>query len=76
MLLPTAPAEGDVLPAALVAEPVGECVPVLLRVLWVRPGRGGDHLVAAAFLRRLTAAELGPFVTPVGEYLFPAEVEA
>ena len=75
MLLPCAPAAGDVLAAELVSEPLAARVPVLMRVLRVRPSRGGDHLVAATFLRRLTAAELEPFVTPVGEHLFPAEVE-
>ena len=75
MLLPSAPTEGDVLAAELVSEAVGACVPVLFRVLRVRPSRGGDHLVAAAFLRSLSPDELEPFITPVGANLFPAEIE-
>jgi|SRR5436190_15680330 len=74
VVLADPPQVGDVVAAELVAEAAGAAVPVLLRVVRVRPVRTGDHALAGEFLRPLTPAELAPFVTPVESHLFPPDV--
>jgi hypothetical protein len=64
MLLPSPPAPGDIVTVALEADEIAASLAVRIRVEHVRLLETGDFFVGARFLRRVTASEMEPFVTP------------
>src|SRR4051812_21273647 len=66
MFLADPPAPGEFVAGELTGEGNAVGLPVLLRVVHVRPTSTGDFVLGAQFARPLSEAELKPFLTPPG----------
>ncbi len=58
-------------PAELGRDGERDGLPVWLRVVYATPVKTGDYRVGAEFTRRLTADEVGRFVSPPDERPLP-----
>lgn len=66
ILVATPPAAGAILAGDLTHDNGSLEIPVLMRIVHVRPTPTGDYLLGAAFLRELSAEEVARFADPNG----------